>query len=477
MKRLASITLAAAIVLTGASAASAHTRDDDALTVDGDTRIQAEDFTSGVDHTPGNAPGAYRDVDGVDIVSKRRSSGYYVGWTSRGESVSYDVKVVAAGDYTADFRLRTRRGLDLPVEITVDGTSAGIVTVPGASTRRWTPVPLSLGTLAAGEHTITVTFRAGGIKFDRFDLSWSPGEIQPTEPVTPPPTEPVTPPAENGAGFPGQPSPGDVAWGASYRQGSDTDVVARYENAAGNALEVHRTFYQWDQMDKWMLTTVTADLDAGRIPWVSVKGNPDGNVAWQAIADGAHDAELDAALLALEAFGSPIWLTMHHEPEGGGGVNSPDDPAGPAAHVAMNAHVRDRMTALGIENVALAPILMSYTWKDASGRNVDEWWAPGIYDFLGVDIYAHSGGITDLPELAEIRQWAAERDMEIGIGEWGMRADAAAVREWYEYAISSAGDGGGARIMAQAVWDNPGAKGWLLNAAEVKEFNRILSEQ
>jgi len=71
----------------------------------------------------------------------------------------------------------------------------------------------------------------------------------------------------------------------------------------------------------------------------------------------------------------PVWLTIHHEPEGGGGVNEPDDPAGPAGHVAMNAQIRARMTALGVNNVAPLPILMTWTWDPASGRDPEHWWA------------------------------------------------------------------------------------------------------
>ena len=80
----------------------------------------------------------------------------------------------------------------------------------------------------------------------------------------------------------------------------------------------------------------------------------------QAMAAGDHDAEIDDLLTRLDAMDGPVWLTIHHEPEGGGGVNSSDDPAGPEAHVAMNRRVRERMTAQGTDNIALAPVLMTY---------------------------------------------------------------------------------------------------------------------
>ena len=89
----------------------------------------------------------------------------------------------------------------------------------------------------------------------------------------------------------------------------------------------------------------------------------------------------------LDSLGGPVWLTVHHEPEGGGGVNAPDDPAGPAGHRGMNRRVRQRMEATGTQNIALAPILMEWTWDDRSGRNPDQWWEPGVYDIVGIDAY------------------------------------------------------------------------------------------
>ncbi|MCA9601641.1 MAG: hypothetical protein KC417_06445, partial [Myxococcales bacterium] len=74
------------------------------------------------------------------------------------------------------------------------------------------------------------------------------------------------------------------------------------------------------------------------------------------------------------------WLTIHHEPEGGNGTPNPDDPAGPAGHLAMNKRVRQRMTALKTHNISLAVILMSWTWDSRSGRDPNQWYEDGVYD-------------------------------------------------------------------------------------------------
>ena len=126
--------------------------------------------------------------------------------------------------------------------------------------------------------------------------------------------------------YPAQPEPGTIFWGAAIA--GNGDPVERHEEPSGHTLSIHRTFFQWDQRTGYLMTVASDDVDSGRLPWVSVKTPP-----WDEMAAGDHDAEIDELLEALDALDGPVWLTVHHEPEGGGGVNEPDDPAGPAGHV------------------------------------------------------------------------------------------------------------------------------------------------
>ena len=278
--------------------------------------------------------------------------------------------------------------------------------------------------------------------------------------------------------FPGRAPPGKLVWGASIK--GNGDPVARHETVAGHPLAVHRTYWHWPQRTGPLVTTAADDLAHQRLPWVSVKTMP-----WAAMAAGKYDDEIDQMLRALDALPGPVWLTIHHEPEGGGGKNFPDDPAGPAGHVAMNRRVRQRMTALNVDNVALAPILMSETWTQASGRNPDEWWAPDIYDFLGLDIYNKnkSGGSPITDRWLRARQWAAGKGVEVAVGEWGMRgSDAAAgerMRAWYEHAAGSNADGKGARVIGLSAFDSDLESpdgGWILEGAQLKVFRELLSD-
>jgi hypothetical protein len=278
------------------------------------------------------------------------------------------------------------------------------------------------------------------------------------------------------AEYPGLPEPGTLAWGANTRQ---DERFAFHEEQAGKHFSLHRRFFQWRHRNTdYMESAVNDDLETGRLPWASFKAP-----SWEAMAAGDHDAEIDDLLTRLDAMGGPIWLTIHHEPEGGGGNNSPDDPGGPEAHVAMNRRVRERMTALCTDNIALAPVYMSYTWDPASGRDPDEWFAPDIYDFIGVDhyVFSETSLLTDV--WADVRDWAADRGVDIAVGEWGMKgSDAAAgdrVHEWYDHAAGSHEDGAGARVIGLSAFEShPDAnpRAWFLEGGQLEAFHELLSD-
>ncbi|MEE8601981.1 hypothetical protein [Euzebya tangerina] len=297
------------------------------------------------------------------------------------------------------------------------------------------------------------------------------------EEVAPPATGEQPLVAEESAPLPpGVPPPGTVLWGAAV--GGNDDPVPRHEAPTGQVLGVRRTFFQWDARATGLVTTAESDLAAGRVPWVSVK-----TPSWDAMAAGGHDDEIDDLLLALGALDGPVWLTIHHEPEGGGGVNAPDDPAGPDGHVGMNRRVRERLTELEVTNVALVGVFMDWTWDERSGRDIDEWWADGLYDLLGVDTYRRQPGSLLTDNWQRIRTWAQDRDVPIAVGEWGLRgtdqAAGAHVREWFEMAAASHADGAGARVVGLAAFDSglnsPGGS-WELRGAQLEVFHELLAD-
>ena len=294
-----------------------------------------------------------------------------------------------------------------------------------------------------------------------------------TTTTTAPPAPPATP---RGDSYPGQPANGTLMWGASIT--GNGDPVKRHEDPAGHALTLRRTFFQWSARTGGMVTMARNDLAKGRLPWVSIK-----TPSWAAMGRGDHDAEIDAMLKALDALNGPVWLAMHHEPEGGGSTNSPDDPGGPAAHVEMNRRVRERMTKLGTDNIALAPILMSWTWNPSSGRNPNDWWAPGIYDFVGIDHYRDNNESLLTSTWATVRSWAGSKGVDIAVGEWGARGtDAAAgerVREWYNAAAGSHKDGKGGRVVGLSAFDsslNSPSGSWELKGKQLEVFHELMND-
>ena len=286
------------------------------------------------------------------------------------------------------------------------------------------------------------------------------------------PSDPEPIPVVETGPFPAKPAPGTVFWGSSVSNNGDPSV---FEGPTGETLAIRRSFFQWDQRTDWMMETVADDLAAGRLPWVSVK-----TPAWVSMSAGEHDDEIDEMLRALDAAGGAVWLTIHHEPEGGGeDGNTPDDPGGPAAHLAMNRRVRERMDALGTVNVALAPILMSYTFNPDSGRNPDEWWDPSIYDFLGIDHYRWEG--TDLlnDQWWGVRRWAAENATDVAVAEWGLEGSderaAEGIRAWFDSAAASDSDGRGARVVALTAFDSEAHERHLEGDA-LAMFEEIMSD-
>lgn len=275
--------------------------------------------------------------------------------------------------------------------------------------------------------------------------------------------------------FPGDPRPNNkIYWGASI--GGNADPVARFESTNGVSLSVRRTFWQWDSHNSppndSLYNTVRDDLAQNRLPWVSTKTPP-----WNDVGAGMYDAEIDQLLTELNSYGKPIWLTFHHEPEGGGGTNSPDDPSGAAGWLSMQQRVRQRMNALATTNITFVAVLMSYTWDPASGRNPNDWWAPNIWDVFAVDHYRdnESGNMFTSVALSNFDSWATARNIPIAFGEWGNRGtDAQAgqeMRDFWEWGFTN-------NVVAYSYFDsglNSPNGSWELLGSQLTTFEDILT--
>jgi hypothetical protein len=281
--------------------------------------------------------------------------------------------------------------------------------------------------------------------------------------------------------FPGDPNPlvtHKAYFGSSYA--GNGDVRARYETTAGKSLSIHRTFWAWDQHDTpssdGLYNMVKADHAANRLPYVSTKTPP-----WAEVAAGKHDARIDQLLRTLDSYGKPVWLTFHHEPEGGGSNgNTPDDPGGPTAWRGMQSRVRARMNALGTKHIAFMPTLMAYTWSPYSGRNPEEWWVPGIWDAYMVDHYQYdvAGDMFTPLGWKNFAAWADAKKIPYGTGEWGNRGtDAVAASEmvaFWEWGFRNNKD-----VIAHDYFDsdlNSPQGGWTLAGSQYTKFIEILRD-
>jgi hypothetical protein len=243
---------------------------------------------------------------------------------------------------------------------------------------------------------------------------------------------------------------------------------------------LRRTYFSWDKRLTSMVNTARADIAAGRLPWVSTK-----TPGWSAMASGTHDGEIDSMLRALDDLGGPVWLTVHHEPEGGGGNPTVDDPGGATAWRAMQTRIRQRMDALDTRNIAFAPILMSWTFDTRSGRNPADWWVPDIWDFAGFDHYVER--VDGHPADSLDRMWAAaygfytQKNLKVALGEWGNKgtdtATAQEMRDFYDLAIRS-GTAAGSQIIGLAYFDsnlNSQVGGWELIGPTLDEFRELMT--
>ena len=307
------------------------------------------------------------------------------------------------------------------------------------------------------------------------------GFIRPTPTPPPAPNPPPTPPPAPAPTtkvrrFPGDPNPklyNKSYWGSSI---GGNGSPARHEDPTGASLSIRRTFWQWSHvtnLNSSMFNTVSSDHSGNRLPFISIK-----TPGWKAVADGTYDAQLDAMFRKLDSYGKPIWFVVHHEPEGGGGNNLPDDPGGPAEWRRMQQKIRQRMNAVGTKNIAFMPVLMSYTWQTASGRNPNDWWVSGVWDAYCVDHYrdSTSGDMFTNGAWETFVAWIEARGLPYCIGEWGNRGtDAQAgqeMRNFWNWTFTNNKD-----MVGYAYFDsglNSPSGTWELAGEQLRVFQDIL---
>lgn len=255
--------------------------------------------------------------------------------------------------------------------------------------------------------------------------------------------------------FAAKPISNEVFWGAGINTENNSARLVEHEQQSGRSISIHRMFFKWHQrLD--LIREVKEDHEAYRLPWVSIK--PANNASWKEMATkNNYIQELETMIMELKKIEYPVWLTIHHEPENGDKRFSPTDDHGEAPdYILWSKKVRELIDKHEATNIAFAPIFSTYSWY--TGRDMNTWWAPGIYDFIGVTHYSRNGTSLLTQNWLKIRRWSEEKNMDIAISKWGIIDEnnnkGNLVNDWYNSALASESDGNGARIIGLCAYDS-----------------------
>jgi hypothetical protein len=280
--------------------------------------------------------------------------------------------------------------------------------------------------------------------------------------------------------------PDSVRWGAAY--GGNTAPGNHY----GGPLEVRRTYFSATNQ-AGALTIAKGDCAAGTIPWLSFKTN-----GWARTAAGTDDAVIDKFLKDADAIGKPIWLTYHHEPEGSGNYGTdegtPTDTSSIDNWKKMQRHIRDRIKATGVKNIAFASCLMAWTWEPASNRKPDLWTSgmDGVWDFFGVDMYDEKLPPLGLDGYNMWKNFKADmkaKGWKYALGEWGIThftdkalttplpdaTQKANIRREYNAFKADPLNVGACYFDTDLNSSTTQQGGWTLTPAQLAEFNSIMA--
>ncbi|WP_030485597.1 cellulase family glycosylhydrolase [Nocardioides aequoreus] len=185
----------------------------------------------------------------------------------------------------------------------------------------------------------------------------------------------------------------------------------------GRNLGVRRTYYNGAQVDR-AVTTVKADLAKGRIPWISFKLPH----SWADMSTGAGDAWTKDLAVKLSKVDGPVWLALHHEPEGDDDITKWTSMQQRLAPI-----VRDNAP-----NVAYTIILTGWNqFYGPSQYSLDSLWPKNTkIDLVGYDPYNFYGAIKDGKEFTaptdmvnqyfkKMDAWSTANGVPWGIAETG----------------------------------------------------------
>jgi hypothetical protein len=232
------------------------------------------------------------------------------------------------------------------------------------------------------------------------------------------------------------------AWVAPRSGETARTAIRRIETQTGRTLRIDHQYYKWNVA----LPTAhqTWDVENGRIPFVNWNARrTDGSVVrWSAIADGSQDDWIRERADAFRAFGHPIYLSFHHEPE-----NDLAAFGTPAEYAAAFRQIVTVFQSRDVRNVAFVWTMMAWTFDPRSGRDPNSYYPGNAYaDIIGSDGYNWYPGRRNA-RWAPFRQvfeptysFALAHDKPVMAVEYGVQEDPAVVgrkAEWLTDALAT----------------------------------------
>ncbi len=213
------------------------------------------------------------------------------------------------------------------------------------------------------------------------------------------------------AQFPGDPCSGSLYYGASVEGGDPAPL----ESMLHRRLTLFRSYEQATTPASAFAERASADVGAGRIPLISTKVPG----TWGDVADGKYDEWLIERIKALAAVDGPVWLAIHHEPQGDG---SPSD------WVLMQQHAHQLIEKYS-SNIALVGILNGSSFQAGNGDPRAYYMPVGTgVDVMGFDAYNPWSPDNGLPWKSATQTLSPALTIQswgypVLVGEYGVRAD------------------------------------------------------
>jgi hypothetical protein len=257
--------------------------------------------------------------------------------------------------------------------------------------------------------------------------------------------------------------------GASF---GGNDDPAEWERSMGHRLAVRRTYWgPWDLGEA--IRTAALDLRHHRIPWMSFKLP----YSWKQMRDGEGDGWARSLAFELSRLDGPVWLALHHEPEGDGDIR---------AWTAMQARLAP-IVRREAPNVAYTIILTGWNQLYGESRySFDSVWPEDTrIDLVGFDVYnklgsAKNGASPEEPTrlrrdyFPRFKAFAERHDVAWGLAETGHTDESAAVDPaWLERTYAAlVADDGVVYSYFNSTLNSVGS--WHLSGAKEQRFARLL---